>query len=142
MKAVLSVACVSLCVSLCVPVLASDPPREWDPALVEGGFMFKDAEAFRQYLLKADSVVVGHLTAWDGEKGKVRLRKVYRGTPGKEPSFAYSGGLVRSAEGDKVLVVLGSKEDRVVLHSFCAASGLFPLKGDLERIVEKLLVYR
>ncbi len=115
------------------------PPVEWNPALIEGGFMFKDMDAFRQYLLEADSVAIGRLTNWDGSKGQVRVEQIYRGTPGDNPSFAFTGGLVKPTQGDKVLVVLSKRDGEVVLHSFCAASGLFAVKDGLEALVEKQL---
>jgi hypothetical protein len=138
MKAKLALVCLGFFAWAGAPG-AADPPGTWDPALVEGGFMFKDAAAFREYLLSADSVAVGRLTAWDGQQGQVRVEKVHRGAPGREPAFAASGGLVRAARGDKVLVVLAADKGRTVLHSYCAASGLFPVTGDLDKLVAELL---
>jgi hypothetical protein len=143
MKAIQLVFCVSFFVWWGLPVTADDSLPKWDPHLIEGGFMFKDTAAFRRYLLSADKVAFGRLTARDDQGGKVRIEKVLRGPPvkdvSKEISFTYSGGLARSSPGDKVLVVLDHKDGRAVLHSFCGASGLFSLKGELPKLVEKLL---
>ena len=115
---------------------AGDGPGEWDPATIEGGFMFKDLGAFRSYLLGAEGVAVGRLTAWDGRQGRVRVEKVFRGAPDTESAFKYSGGLVtKLAKGDKVLILLRKREGQVALHSFCAASGLFTNSERLEKLV-------
>lgn len=140
MKGLVSTVCLGFVLCLGPSGRAANVPDRWNSTFIEGGFMFRDLDAFRGYLLEAESVAVGRLSAWDGKEGKVRVEKVYRGAPGKEPSFTYSGGMVsKPSKGDKVLILLGKRKGQVVLHSFCAASGLFPLSSELGKLVEKLL---
>lgn len=146
MKRLLMLLCAGFFAWWGLPGRADDSLPRWNPDLIAGGFMFKDTAAFRQYLLVADMVAFGRLTARDDNGGKVRIEKVLRGAPtkdsSKEVSFTSSGGLVRASPGDKVLVVIDHKDGRAVLRSFCGASGLFSLKGELPKLVEKLLTVK
>lgn len=113
---------------------------EWDPALLEGGFMFRDAKAFGDYVRNSEVVAIGRLSAWNKLQGEVRVEKVLRGAPLETQGFRYSGGLaLKPVQGDKVLVLLRKKEGKWLLHSFCSAPGLYVHSEPLEELVAREL---
>lgn len=99
---------------------------QWDPAQVEGGFMFETAAEFRAYVGRADVVAAGTLRDWDGSAGTLTVAKVYRGkSKPKTLRIAANGALVAAKAGDRVLVLLRAQDGALVPHSFCAAPGVF-----------------
>jgi hypothetical protein len=125
-------------------LLAQKPHEDagvrWDPARVEGGFMFRDAAAFRSYVRTADVIAVGTLKDWDGARGTVAVEKRYRGKAKDGPlAFTANGGIVAAKAGQKVLVLLQTRKDATQLHSYCAAPGLFRYSEELLALVQAAL---
>jgi hypothetical protein len=56
---------------------------------------------------------------------------VLRGRAGKELELRASGGFVRPVAGQRVVALLSSRDERLALHSFCAAGGLYGLNEPL-----------
>jgi RNA polymerase sigma factor (sigma-70 family) len=107
--------------------------ENWDPAKIEGGFMFKNAAAFWSYLNKADIIAVGTLTRRDDKDGTVKVEKTYRGrVKGDTLRYIYTGGLIAAKERERVIVLLETGEGPPQLHSTCAAPGLFRYSAWLE----------
>jgi hypothetical protein len=115
------------------------PGQSWNPALLEGGFMFADSEAFQKYLLTADAVAVAKLTQWDGDKGSVRITQILRGKLKKDVAFLGAGGLLKASAGDQVVVVFKAEKGGMRLHSFCGAPGIYKHSSELEKLVKQLL---
>ena len=112
----------------------------WDPLLLEGGFMFKDFTAFRQYVEAAQIIATGTLKAWDGRQGEVHVDTVYRGkAEGQVLEAIYTGGLVRPKAGQKVIVMLSHRGGVLKLHSFCAASGLYDYTEQLASVITEAI---
>jgi RNA polymerase sigma factor (sigma-70 family) len=100
--------------------------ENWDPTRIEGGFMFKDAAAFRSYMNKADIIAVGTLTRRGDKDGAVKVEKLPRGqVKGDTLHFVFNGGLIAAKEGDRVVVLLETGNGPARLHAYCGAPGLF-----------------
>ncbi len=117
---------------------------KWKPSLLEGGYMFQDAKRFEAYVRRAEIVAVGILTKWEGNKGQVRLESIIRGTlkdASKDAAIPIhgTGGIVRPKAGDKVLLLLTSRDGKLRLHSFCAASGMYGYSRDLEKVLSGIV---
>ena len=112
----------------------------WEPSLLEGGYMFEDAQQFGAYVRRAEIIAMGVLTEWDGSKGRVRLESVLRGklSDATVPVIA-TGGVVRPKPGERVLFLIAPRDGEFKLHSFCGASGMYDYTADLELVVIRSL---
>jgi RNA polymerase sigma factor (sigma-70 family) len=111
---------------------ASPAADNWDPARIEGGFMFKNAAAFRSYVNKADIITIGTLTRRGDKDGTVKVERLYRGQiKGNTLRYVYNGGLIAAKEGEKVVVLLETGKGPARLHAFCGAPGLFRYSAEL-----------
>ena len=112
----------------------------WKTSLLEGGYMFQNAQVFGAYVHRAQIVATGVLTDWDGTKGNVQLDSVLHGTANdKSVPVVATGGIVRTRHGDKVLFLLAPRDGELKLHSFCGASGMYIYSDDLASVIRKSL---
>ncbi len=101
-------------------------PPAWDPSLLPPGLRFPDPASFREHVRQADFIGRGTLTSWDQGGGSVAIEEVYLGRADrKEVPLIYDGGFIRTTPGDKVVVLLRTRDGKRVLHSFCPRSGLY-----------------
>ena len=108
----------------------------WTPSIVEDGDMFRDEASFRAYVKGAEVAAVGTLASWEGTSGKLRVERVIRGRAGDELSLSYSGGFIRPVPGQRVIALLSTRNGKLILHSHCAAGGLYAYTEQLASYVE------
>ena len=102
--------------------------------------MFGSLNDFVAYVNGASVIGTGVLTRWDGREGMVRAERIYHGrvAAGDVPVKS-TGGFVEPKPGDEVLFVLSERDRELKLHSFCAASGLYPASQQLQSVIQSSL---
>ena len=109
--------------------------------------MFRDEDAFRDYLERSEVVVVGTLTSF-GERaegrayGTLHVERVLRGPAGADIDLHPTGGFLSGEPGQRVIALLSTQRGEMRLHSFCAASGLYGYSEPLEGYMKEALQLR
>ena len=101
--------------------------------------MFRDEAEFRAYLQRSEIVAIGTVTSWEKSTGKLHVDRILRGQPGEELSLRESGGFVPREPGKRVIALLSTDRGKKILHSHCAAGGVYPYSKPLASYVEAAL---